>query len=108
MKEGAFEPTQTVVFSADVLEIMRPCCGHGGIERFERHHLRFAGKRDDWAGPIPDRKALRDNLIQEAWDFILQTEELKSGLVNSTRYLEELLTYLAERKAQFRLLCTIL
>jgi hypothetical protein len=56
-----------IVHDADVLDIMRPCCGHGGRAGFMERSLRFLGPRDE---PAARNAAIRETLIEEAWHLI--------------------------------------
>jgi hypothetical protein len=42
LKHGDYGIEKRIVHDADVLEIMRPCCGHGGRVGFKMKKLRFA------------------------------------------------------------------
>lgn len=57
--------------SADCLDIMRPITGNGGYEGFRREFLTFL--RDS---KIPAENQFREDLINEAWKFIQQTENM--------------------------------
>lgn len=87
-----------IVHDADVLEIMRPCCGHGGINGFRKNALRFLGHRD------PDGKTYgndytREQLIKEAWMFISNSEDKKPELENSENYFANVMDILLKLKA---------
>jgi hypothetical protein len=41
LKHGEYGIEKRIVHDADVLEIMRPCCGHGGRMGFKMKKLRF-------------------------------------------------------------------
>jgi len=87
---GGFLEAQ-IVHDADVLDIMRPCCGHGGREGFREGALIFLGEHDP-AGRDPE---VRSRLVEEAWALIRATEECKSDLAGSGDYLAEILAILA-------------
>lgn len=89
-KDGPGEWTldKRIVHDADVLDIMRPCCGHGGRMGFREHGLRFLGRRD---APTARNLDVRDALIEEAWCLILRTEEMKPDLRCSTDYMRDVL-----------------
>ena len=53
-KAGRGDLNHFIVFDADVLEIMRPGCGHGGLTGFHRSNLHFMGSKDTWAGKCSD------------------------------------------------------
>jgi hypothetical protein len=90
-----------IVHDADVLDIMRPYCAPGGRAGFKVDFLRFLGPRDD---PAVSKPTIRAALIEEAWELILETEDHKDRLRNSTRYLEYVLGILAGMKDRCRLL----
>jgi hypothetical protein len=46
-KRGRWDAHKKIVHDADVLEIMRPCCGHGGRNGFKAKALRFLSNRDE-------------------------------------------------------------
>jgi len=63
-----------IVYDSDVLDIMRPCCGHGEIENFRRSELRFLGPKDNFANcHLYDE--IREELIIDAWKLIEYTED---------------------------------
>jgi hypothetical protein len=105
---GDWDIQQRIVHDADVLEIMRPCCGHGGIQGFQQDNLRFAGKRDPQAALFEKAAVLRARLIQEAWQWIQATEEIKYGLSASKTYLEDVLKVLKTGQKRYPLLASIL
>jgi len=91
-KSGAsWDIHKRIMHDADVLEIMRPCCGHGGIDGFRQKMFRFAGDRDPLMNLFEDPSALRKQFIQQAWELIQITEEIKPQLVNSKQYLMDVL-----------------
>lgn len=83
-----------IVHDADVLEIMRPSCGHGGIGGFRANALGFLGERDPLVGLFPDAAEIRSQMISEAWQWILQTEDMKLNLAYTQDYLNQLLILL--------------
>jgi hypothetical protein len=95
------------VYDADVLEIIRPCCGQGGLAGFRREVLHFAGVRDPLAGKFDDPETLRENLVQEAWRFIEGTENHKSTLSHAPKYMQALVNWLSGRKDQYILLSQV-
>jgi hypothetical protein len=105
-KRRAGDTSKWIVYDADVLEIMRPCCGHGGIGSFRREFLHFCGANDQLASRIPDAVKVREDLIQESWRWITETESLKSNLFLSPTYLTHLLDRLDARR--FPLLASLL
>ena len=89
-----------IVHDADVLEIMRPCCGHGGRDGFRETALIFLGECD----PVARGAATRARLIEEAWAFIVATEERKDSLAGSPAYLASLVALLLEGRSAWPLL----
>ena len=85
---------------ADVLEIMRPCCGHGGRDGFRKKALRFLGERDqkEWRNA-----EVRNALIEDAWFLIFETEKIKESIRDVEDYMGELLGFITrnERKLSF-------
>jgi len=96
-----------VVKDADVLEIMRPCCGHGGIDGFRRGFLRFLGKNDDRSGKDFPRDLYREGLIKEAWEWIEWTEK-KKFLYSDKAYMDALLNDLQGERNRFPILAKLL
>ena len=80
-----------IVHDADVLDIMRPCCGHGGKPGFRENALRFLGERDD---PESRNPVTRTKVIDEAWELIRVSEERKPELWASQMYFADLLKIL--------------
>ena len=77
-KKGPWDAHKKIVHDADVLEIMRPCCGHGGRSGFKEKALRFLSYRDDLINNnLNDFASPRNTLIDEAWQFIVYTERKK-------------------------------
>jgi len=96
------------VQDADVLEIMRPCCGHGGLAGFRRQFLHFGGRDDLLAGEVPGIAAQREDLIQESWRWIQSTEPLKASFTDSPAYMRDLLKHLESQRLKFPLLSDLL
>lgn len=107
-KKKSADPLQKIVQDADVLEIMRPCCGHGGLAGFRREFMHFGGPGDLLAQEVSGIDAQREALIQEAWRWIQTTEPLKAFLVDSPGYLRDLLTHLSRQRRNFPLLSELL
>lgn len=63
-----------IVYDSDVLDIMRPCCGHGEIENFRRSELRFLGTKDNFSNSYLYDE-IREELILDAWKLIEYTED---------------------------------
>lgn len=93
-----------IMHDADVLEIMRPCAGHGGLAGFQRKYLHFANQTDPFYALFADPLELRELLIHEAWSFILKTEEMKILLQDSNHYLLDVLSILEQSPGEFRFL----
>ncbi len=87
---------ERVVHDADVLDIMRPCCGHGGKDGFWEQALLFLSERDD-AG-VTDF-SMRTRVIDEAWEFIRVTEDHKDALRGSRDYVADILEILAQNRS---------
>ena len=69
-----------IVYDVDVLEIMRPICGHGGKLNFKFDELLS----------FNDDKKLRDIIVEDAWKLIKYTEDNKY-LFSGTNHLNKLL-----------------
>jgi len=89
-KRGLWGLDKRIMHDADVLEIMRPCCGCGGREGFRKQALRFLGEKDqkEWRNA-----EIRNVFIEEAWYLISETEYLKESIRNVEDYMGELLTF---------------
>ena len=107
-KKNSADPLKKIVQDADVLEIMRPCCGHGGLAGFRREFLHFGGRDDLLAREVPGIAAQREALIQEAWRWIQSTEPLKVFLTDSPAYMRDLLKHLERQRLKFPLLSELL
>jgi hypothetical protein len=107
-KKTSADPLKMIVQDADVLEIMRPCCGHGGLAGFRRQFLHFGGPDDVPAREVPDIAAQREALIQEAWRWIQSTEPLKAFLADSPTHMRDLLKHLERQRSKFPLLSDLL
>ncbi len=69
-------PIEQMLFSsADCIDIMRPCCGHGGIGDFKKGYLLFLN--DCKNGSLAAK--FRDDLIREAW-ILFQNQKIVSFL----------------------------
>jgi len=62
-----------IVYDSDVLDIMRPCCGHGELDNFRRSELRFLGQKDNFSN-YQLYEEIREELILDAWKLIEYTE----------------------------------
>jgi len=98
---------KNIVHDADVLEIMRPC-GHGGRVGFKFASLRFGTRKDPLANQIRLSKQLRRELVNETWEWILETEAIKENLRLSPIYMEEMLQVLASKKHKYPNLSSII
>ena len=81
---GGTGASKHILSDADVLEIMRPICGHGGFEGFNTEKLIFLSQKDplnkeaNFTYPL-----IRIRLIQEAWTLI-EKSEWKRFSINPT------------------------
>jgi hypothetical protein len=107
-KKKSADPLKKIVQDADVLEIMRPCCGHGGLAGFRREFLHFGSPDDLPAREVPGIAEQREALIQEAWRWIQSTEPLKAFLADSPAYMRDLLKHLARQRSKFPLFSDLL
>ncbi len=92
-----------IVHDADVLDIMRPCCGHGGRTGFKEKVLRFLGSRD-YDTKIDYNLYIRNQLIEECWIFINRTEEEKMNLNKSSDYIGDVIDILETTREECPLL----
>jgi hypothetical protein len=76
-KDASSDINKDVVYDADVLEIMRPVCGHGGRLGFREKYLRFS-------------ESTKNDLIEDAWKLIEYSEDNKQ-LFNNNNHLSKLL-----------------
>jgi len=106
-KQPENDTCKWIVRDADVLEIMRPCCGRGGVDGFRRKFLYFAGERDPVAAALPDAEVIREELIQEAWRWISETERIKLSFSNSATFFECLLDKLGQEKPRYPMLSSL-
>jgi hypothetical protein len=65
----------SAVYDSDVLEIMRPCCGHGGIGGFNKNHFIFLGPKDLLIEYDEGCEDIRNKVINDAWKLISYTED---------------------------------
>jgi hypothetical protein len=107
-KKASADPLKKIVQDADVLEIMRPCCGHGGLTGFRREFLHFGGPDDLLAREVPGIAEQREALVQEAWRWIHSTEPLKAFLADSPVHMRDLLKHLERQRSKFPLLADLL
>lgn len=107
LKHGEYGIEKRIVHDADVLEIMRPCCGHGGLGGFTIKHFRFARQGDPYFKGSQSARTLRESLVTEAWKFILATEAKKQTFRDSANYFEDLLNLLCDQKGECPLLSSV-
>ncbi len=98
---------QRILHDADVLEIMRPCCDHGGFAGFHSQSLRFGGDRDPNRKGFEDPENLRKAVIQEAWSWIQKTELLKENLSSSDVLMQDLLEILKSGRSFYPMLSVL-
>ncbi len=98
-----------IVYDADVLEYMRLFCNTPkGKEQFEEERLCFLSHKDILLSSTAKAdKAVRSQLIEEAWLLIRLTEEVGTIRV-SNHYLQDLLTWIGENDAKFPLIWSLL
>ena len=82
-----------IVYDVDVLEIMRPICGHGGREKFKFDELIS----------FDNDKELRNVLVEDSWKLIKYTEDNKH-LFSGTNHLNKLLDIVEKNKLGLRIL----
>ena len=105
-KHGQWDLNKKIVHDADVLEIMRPCCGHGSINGFQPHALRFLSDRDDLINPDVDSEyyeRIRKQLINEAWALISYTEQYKTNYIIGN-HIESFLDIIKTEQEKYQLL----
>ncbi len=95
-KNGFSDDNKNIVIDADVLEIMRPLCGHGGIVGFNHNYFNFLKNYDNY-------QYLRDYLVSDAWNFITYTED-NAQLFNDNNCLYNMIDYLENNKKTFQVL----
>lgn len=96
-KNGFSDKNKKIVIDADVLEIMRPLCGHGGILGFNHKFFNFL--RNDF----DEYEYLRDYLVLDAWELITYTED-NIQLFNDNNCLYNMIDYLENNKKKFQVL----
>lgn len=90
--------------SADCIDIMRPCTGRGGREGFNSAFLSFLKDSHD----AEDVK-FREDLIEEAWDFIKISEAKKfSDFKDSQGFMKKLFQIIDHDRNSFKILSSIL
>ncbi len=87
-----------IMCDADVLEIMRPNCGHGGINGFRPEHLIFLSDSDTMlTNSDLFYKLDRIRFIEEAWQLVLFSETDKSHELPN-QYIGHLLELISTEK----------
>ncbi len=81
-----------IVYDADVLEVMRPCCGHNGIYGFDKKYLLLLETLNNFYSTF----------INEWWSFILFTESMKDNL-SIPNILERLVEIINSNEGKFSL-----
>jgi hypothetical protein len=76
----------SIVYDSDVIEIMRPCCGHGGIDNFNRLFLNFLSEKDILIEYGDGCEEIRNKIINDAWKIITYTEDNKHIFSNDHIY----------------------
>jgi hypothetical protein len=107
-KGGEKNTAKRIVYDADVLEIMRPCCGHGGLAGFKPEFLYFGSAKDPLSPHLPDLADRRQALILEAWNWIVETERLKPALTRSPDYMLSILRFLERHRQSYPMLASVL
>ncbi|MFU8826710.1 MAG: HD domain-containing protein, partial [Brevefilum sp.] len=107
LKHGEYGIEKRIVHDADVLEIMRPCCGHGGFNGFKIKKFRFGRQGDPYFHQPETAKLLRERLVSEAWNFILETEAKKQTFRESSAYFEDLMKMLYEQSDEYPILSSV-
>jgi hypothetical protein len=82
-KDKSSDINKNIVYDADVLEIMRPCCGHGDRDGFNSNFLLFMKDKEEY-------QDIRSNLIEDAWKLIEYTED-NTYLFKNNNHLYKLL-----------------
>ena len=96
IKKGDNSNIKDIVHDSDVLEIMRPCCGHGGIEGFNSDYFKFLRFNDKY-------NEIRNYLIDDAWKLIEYTEENKQ-IFNNNNHLYKIIDIVKKNSLRFRVL----
>jgi len=92
-KDNNLDINKKIVIDADVLEIMRPVCGHGGIDGFNSKYFNFS----------PEHKEIRNNLINDAWKLIKYTED-NQNMFTGNDHLYQILDILDKNRKDYILL----
>lgn len=96
IKDEKSDNNKIIVTDSDVLEIMRPCCGHGERDGFRPNFLNFLKSNSDY-------KIIRNDLIEDAWKLIEYTEDNNLSFKNNN-HLYELMDIIDRNKNRFRVL----
>lgn len=90
--------------SADCLDIMRPCTGHGGRKGFDPKYLTFLKNSNN-----SKESQFRESLIKEAWFFIQITEKQKMTEFNESEgFMDKLFQVIKEHETELPILSSIL
>lgn len=95
-KNGFSDDNKNIVIDADVLEIMRPLCGHGGLQGFNPKFFNFLSNEKKF-------EDIRNNLMLDAWYFIIYTEN-NAKLFNDNNCLYNMIDYIENNKKKFEVL----
>jgi hypothetical protein len=90
IKDDNSDINKNIVQDADVLEIMRPICGHGGRLGFNKKYLKYSGSD-------------RNFLIEDAWTLIKYTEN-NPQLFKNNNHLYKLIDIISENKIGLNLI----
>lgn len=107
-KHGNWDIHKKIVHDADVLEIMRPTCGHGGIDGFRRGSFRFLGYKDGVVRYDSNNEHVREVMIKEAWKLIVMSENNKSRLTSNLDYFKNIIGIIENNRDDFSMLSEIL
>lgn len=101
-KFGPWSLNKEIVQDADVLEIMRPICGHDGRDGFLSERLLFLKSNKEYSH-------IRNGLIEDAWKFIEYTEDNRQ-LFNEKKndHLYTMIEILEKNKAEYPILKMLL
>lgn len=109
-KNGWWDVDKQIVQDADVLEIMRPCCGHNGRDGFMTDRLRFLSSKDFMSRiDVKPYINVRNNLIEDAWKFIEYTEDNRQLFNNKeNNHLYTMIEILEKNKNDYTILGKLL
>jgi len=107
-KNKSADPLKKIVQDADVLEIMRPCCGHVGLTGFRREFLSFGGPNDFTAREVLGIAAATGGSRSGGLAMDSTDRTAKSFLTDSPAYMRDLLKHLEKQRLKFPLLSELL